>query len=130
MSITLADVQASEAKASVEAPVAPSFKVPAVPVLDVEITKLGTDKARTRYLGEIGDGAVSALVYAPGDMPETFKGETLELTLKGAESKTRDGRTKISWTQETAEGVLLVLAYVPEEASHITGFKLQFPKGN
>ena len=48
---TLADLQAAET--TTEAPVQEAHVLPANVVFDVELTKLGTDKARTRYMGEM-----------------------------------------------------------------------------
>ena len=65
----------------------------------------------------------------PGKLPEALKGESLELSLGDATSKTTKGRTKVTWEQETAEGMLLVLGYMPKDASHVEGMTLNFPKG-
>ena len=121
---TLADLQAAET--TTEAPVQEAHVLPANVVFDVELTKLGTDKARTRYMGEIADAKASVLAYLPGQLPEVLKGQTLDLSIGEATSKTKDGRTKISWVQDTSEGAVLVLGYVPADADHIESFALNF----
>lgn len=126
---TLADLQAREIAVTTTDEVEVS-EIPSTVPFDVELTKLGTDKARTRYLGELDGQAVTTLAYLPGALPEVLKGQTLELAIGDAVSKTDDGRTKLKWEQETAEGMVLVLGYVPADATHIEGFALTFPKGN
>jgi hypothetical protein len=125
---TLADLQAREIAVTPTVEVEVS-EIPAIVPFDVELTKLGTDKAKTRYFGELDGQAVSTLAYLPGQLPEVLKGQTLELAIGDATSKTAKGRTKLTWEQETAEGMVLVLGYVPEDAAHVEGFALSFPKG-
>jgi len=122
---TLADLQARETKAAPKV-VEDVAAIPAVVAVDVELTKLGTDKARSRYFGEIDGKAVSTLAYLPGQLPEILKGETLELSMGDATSTTKGGRTKVKWEQETAEGMVLVLGYLPEDAKHVEAFSLSF----
>lgn len=122
---TLADLQAAEssteAAVEVEAAVLPKNVV-----FDVELTKLGTDKARTRYFGSIDEAKASVLAYLPGNLPEALKGDTLDLSIAEATSKTKDGRSKVKWQQDTPEGVVLVLGYLPEAATHVESFTLNF----
>jgi hypothetical protein len=112
-----------------ETPIEPQVEaaeLPKVPALTAELTKLGTDKARTRFNAKGVEG-VSALVYLPGQLPEQLKGQTLDLTMGEATgSKTKDGRTKITWESSTPEGNVLVLGYVPEDAKHLTGLAISF----
>lgn len=125
--MTLADLQAQEAPAT--APVEAAQDIPAIVKHAVELTKLGTEKARTRYFAKDGNGT-SVLVYLPGSVPEQLAGKELELPIGNASSSTKKGRTKLTWEHGESPNHVTVYGYVPADAKHITGFVVQFPKGN
>lgn len=126
--MTLADLQAQEAPEATTDTVVEEA-IPAVVKHAVELTKLGTEKARTRYFAK--DARTSVLVYLPGSVPEQLAGQTLELPLAAASSKTAKGRTKLEWNSEVkGQGNVTVYGYVPADAKHVTGFAVTFPKGN
>jgi len=136
MSMTLADLQSKSIvsePAKADAPVFAAADLPAVIEMTASITKLGTETARTRYEAKGFDGVVKALVYLPGELPEAFKGQTLELTFGEAESSKpvtdNPDRSKVTWNTDTAQGKLTVYGYLPADAKHVTGMSITFPKG-
>lgn len=130
--MTLGDLQAQAQEQEQEQVAEVSAEeIPAQPVIPVELTKLGTERARTRYNGDGFDARVRVLAYLPGSLPEQVQGETLALVVGSAdEASTKDGRTKVQWTSSTPEGEALFIGYVPEDAKHVTQIGVQFPKGN
>lgn len=125
--MTLADLQAAEAPAKEAAPATPVQEIPAAIVHNVKLSKLGTERRRTSYFAT--DGLTKVSAYLPGKLPETLKGQSLELGLADASSSTKKGKTSLTWEQETAEGLLSVFATVPAKAKHVTSVTVNFPKG-
>ncbi len=131
MTMTLADLRKTKVNTETAVEAVTGDDLPEVVVASAELTKLGTDKARTRFNAKAYGDAVTVLVYLPGQLPELLAGESLDLAMGDADSvSTKDGRTKIQWTSSTEEGEVLVLGYLPEDADHVTGISVQFPSGS